>query len=112
MENFGLLNEEQIKQLSMSECHEIERVLEYNDPVMDLVYARMREIKMLESFEHGAGTLTVGKLMNLLNDLDPNDIVEVYDTYTESSVWPDAVYVPDVRDVNGHKRLIIEIYTD
>lgn len=111
MINLKHLNEEQIKKLSMSECLEIERVY-YNNPVMDLVYARMREIKMLESFELGAGTLTVEKLMNLLKDLDPDDIVEIYDSFNETSVWPNDVYVPDVRDANGLKRLIIEINTD
>ena len=106
------LKEEQIKKLSLRECHEIESILDYKDPMMDMVYARMQEIKMLKTLEYSAGNLTVGKLMDLLRVLKPDDIVEIYDTYSESSFWPRDCHVPNILDLNGHKRLIIEIDTD
>ena len=106
------LKEEQIKKLSLKECHEIESTLDYKDPMMDMVYARMQEIKMLKTLEYSAGNLTVGKLMDLLKVLKPDDIVEIYDVYSESSFWPRGCHIPNILDFKGNKRLIIKIDTD
>jgi len=111
-EDCKTLTDEQIANLTMSECHEIERILGYRDPFMDKIYDRMRRLKAYESMNYNVGDLTVSKLRKFLDGLDDNDIINIYDTYMETSHTPNEVYVSVDKDLKGRKHLFIQIDTD
>jgi len=111
-EDCKTLTDEQIANLTMSECREIEHILGYSDPFMDKIYHRMRQLKAYESMNYNVGDFTVGKLRKLLDGLADNDIVNIYDVYTETSHIPDEVYVSADKDSKGRKHLFIQIDTD
>ena len=111
-EFFNAMTDEQIKKLTLLECNIAIDVMDYHDPKFDKFCERASELKALQTYEYSAGSLTVAKIKELISDLNDTDVIEIYDTYTESCHRPTEVYSPEILDKDNHRRLIITIDTD
>lgn len=108
------LTDKQIESMTLEECDAAIDSLRpcYNEPVFEKLCTQRHRILALLDLNCSGNEVTVGAIKELIKDMKDTDVVQIYDTYNETSVEPFDVFKSTKADIKGRTHLIFMIDTD
>ena len=105
------LTDEQINKLTGDECKDALSLLHYDDPIYEKICMRLHRTKAMKHMDCKCD-LTIGKIRDLIKDLNDDDLFEIYDIYNETSFEPYETFVSEEKDKNGKSHVFLMLDTD
>ena len=105
------LTDEQINKLTGDECEDALDLLHYNDSIYEKICMRLHRTRAIRCMNCKCN-LTIGKIRDLIKDLNDDDFLEIYDTYNETTFEPDEMFVSEEKDENGKSHVFLMLNTD
>ena len=108
------LTDQEIESMTFEECDAAIDCLHrcYEEPVFEKICKQRHRTLALMDLDCSGNEITVGAIKELIKDMKDTDVVQIYDTYNETSIDPFDVFKSPEADKKGRTHLIFMIDTD